>query len=906
MSTERKDPLDLATLRHRGLLSSSASLDAVDKSPVAKDALPPSPPMTDASPSTSTDSSPATISPPQMPADTPPRSSDCGSSHSTSPASPISPLPPFPTEVFANILSCLPIATVAPLCRVSRAWRQHIVNDLRLWSTLNTTLNLDEDQKCRYICQRASMSGGKRPAGGIRSLHIVLQYQRLANGRRGDVAEVGFVVERLRLRVELWPNTTTSAVLLDELGKASYAPLFAHVRDVQFAGSLPDFDLRNAFLQMWPSATSFTFAPAPRDSQIAPIPVGEWVWHNPVVYRAPRITSCDRLESLRLQNVCLGDVDLPRLPRLKHLRMDNVRWEGRGLFLLLRLARRTLETITANNLAFDPVDDPYDDWFKYVDVTDPSLADGYVPPPLSEDQLFDAVPVRLPALRKLAIAGTTPPFFATIEDHDLDVDEDDPFPTPVLQMPNLERCDLVDTNVDSEFADESLGPLAVLGQNAPRVSHLLLNSLIVGDWTVHCCLAGMHGRITNLDLYQSSVSDQLIVRLPSLVPFLKVLDVRMCDEVTPQGVARMVEVIRTLHDEGESRVERVLLDPPVHSQASLDAYRWLDFIGVLQRDDMDLEGDGPPEPEPRRRWKLEGKKDAMWAHKQEIAAREAKEREQRALEAQFAALQEAVGGGSSSGASGAAPRPFDAAMLARFGRPPSASAPVLAPAPVPPIPQYPLAPAQHGLYASAPLPQRPLAPIALHPAPTTAPPTHDVPPHLGQPQPQLHPHRPPPVFVPAQEQAHVRPAPPLPPPHAPPAPAPPVAVVEQNEADMDYSFLDGVDGGASVLAPEFVRAQADELRRMEGMMQERRRSEAQMDAAEDERREQARAAAVLVAGARGAGDLAPRVPAVADAGEEDDDASGCADDGVEADGEADAETEVDGAPVEEESFTPLV
>ncbi|GAA6056766.1 hypothetical protein JCM3770_006122 [Rhodotorula araucariae] len=880
--------------------------------------------MTDASPSTSTDSSPATISPPRIPTDTPPRSPNRQSSKSGSPASPLSPLPPFPAEVFANVLSFLTTDVIAPLCRVSRAWRQYIVNEPRLWSTLSTCLNADEDDMCRYICKRASMSGGKRSTGGIRSVFVTLQYITLRDGRRGDTVNLDFAVGRLRtllellhwssvapgalkgettpapastslrsLRVNVWPNTTASATILHELGQASYAPVFANLRDVRFSASLPDFDLRDKFLQMWPTVTSFAFVAQPKNSHIAPVLFDNWSWHNPTVYTTPRFDACDRLESLTLGNVYVGDVELPRLPRLKHLTLSHVRWEGRGIFLLLRLARNTLETIKADHLSFEPVDDPYDDWFKFVDVTDPSLADDYSQPPLPEDQMFDAVPIRLSALRVLLINGTTPPFFATIEGDDVDGDDDDQFPTPVLQMPNLVRCELVDTNVDSAYVDDSLGPLAVLGQNAPKVTHLLLNSLIVTDWSVHCCLAGMHGRITNLDLYQSSVSDQLIVRLPSLVPFLKVLDVRMCDEVTPQGVARMVEVIRSLHDEGESRVERVFLDPPAPSQASIDAYKWLDFIGVLQRDDMDLEGDGPLEPEPRRRWKLEGKKDSMWAHKQEVAAREAKEREQREYHARLAALQASFAGGSSSGAGGAssARRPFAAS-------PPSAPAP-LSPA----IPHNPLAAAQRDLYAAAL--QRTLAPIPVHPAPLPAKSTRSLPPHLAPQQHSLT--RPPPIFVPAQEQAHVRPAPPSAP-----------VVVEQNEADMDYSFLDGADGGASVIAPEFMRAQADELRRMEGLLRERRRSEAQMEAAEGERRAQAQAAAVLVAGTRdeplppvGAVQAGTPARARAPASAEDADVpGGFADGEVEVDAEGEAEAEANGgvcvAPVEDEPFTPLV
>jgi len=198
-----------------------------------------------------------------MPVGTPPLSPHRDSSDRRSPKSPGSPIPPFPAEVFSNILSFLPQRAVAPLCRVSRAWQQHILNDTRLWSTLATRLDLDEDDMCRAVCSRAGTHGGsKRASSGICTLRLVLGSDQTSNGRRMDRVSTDFVLERVhrvveyaqqasvsstasgpagnapRIRstlrtlvVELSPNTTTSAHVLDFFGKTCRHPLFVELQE---------------------------------------------------------------------------------------------------------------------------------------------------------------------------------------------------------------------------------------------------------------------------------------------------------------------------------------------------------------------------------------------------------------------------------------------------------------------------------------------------------------------------------------------------------------------------------------------------------------------------------------------------------------------------------------------------
>ncbi|GAA5837404.1 hypothetical protein JCM9279_005674 [Rhodotorula babjevae] len=860
--------------------------DGVAKQQVPKDALPLSPPLTDVSAAASTDSSPATISPPQMPAaaaaaaGTPPMSPGASSTHSVA-----SPLPPFPAEVFSNVLSYLSQSDAAPLCRVSRSWNYHISNDARLWSTLVTYLDADEDDMCRAVCLRASSTGGglKRSGGGggggIRALRIVLGSTRDRHGRHVDRWPQAYIVQRVRyvldlvshasvsvsavahgstaavtpprtcsslrtLDVELRPNTHTSLDVIGYLGRSSRIPLFRNLREVRFQVAAPDFELFGAWLKMFPSVTTFEFKADPISRIMAALETSSWVWENPL---AQGVQSLDHLETLKLSGVFLGELELPTLPALKHLEVHHSHWEGYSIFYLLRHARRTLETVCIDQVEFPPTRSPADDWLEYVHPRLPSLIDpGDVVAPFATPSC-EAVPILLPALRNLTVVGPSPPFFASMDSVDLSssysYNDDDYYSTPVLCMPNLEHCFLDSVDVET-FEEEALAPLAVLGRNAPLVTHLTLNALTVSDYQMHYCLAGMAAKVTTLDLYQSTVTDWLLARLPSLVPSLKVLDVRMC-EVTPQGVARLVERIRDLNDEGQSKVEQVLLDPPTRDWAEHAAYGWLDFVGVLKRDDTDPEGDGPPvdDVDARRRWVKEGKRDEDWEYKELVAQLEAAEQERRALEARERAFKASLFGSSSAssssssrggGGGGGQVGPSAVGPSSVPWAPPRS-----APAPTSFVPFNPFhqhAPTPISTCQSTPMQhQHPQQQQPLPPHPPIDLSAQRLPPLLPHQQHQRW--APTPSFT-AHEQPHTysptpRPSAPAPPAALAPRVAPHfVAPAQQNaaiavdrctdtpstesvdELEVDYSFLDDADGGAAHLGADFVRAQQDEFARV--------------------------------------------------------------------------------------------
>lgn len=390
--------------------------------------------------------------------------------------------------------------------------------------------------------------------------------------------------------------------------------LTALSRRVDINAGLPDFVIGGDVLSIFPTVSKLGVTVPPRSRQHQRVQVGEWMWQAQKGRGGQAVKSLPSLEVLRWRSVIVLDLDLPRLPALRHLQLKDVRWVGRSFFLLLRLARRTLETIDFTNLEIKEPDDPFEDWSDFVDVRDPELIDDPVPP--LDDHTIDVVPapIRFPALRDLVIAGLTPPIFAPLAGSEVDPDIDvDAFPTPLFIMPALETCQLVETafEEDIEYISE-IGQLAALGANAPQVRHLVLNSIVVDDMAVCACLSNMGDAITHLDLSESSVSDHAVLQLPDLVSNLETLDVRLCTEISCQGVARVVEVVLTRTDSGWSKIKQVFVDPPMDSWADWRAYDWLDFVGVLGRDDLDFEGDGPADPQQRNQWKNAGKKDQYW------------------------------------------------------------------------------------------------------------------------------------------------------------------------------------------------------------------------------------------------------------------------------------------------------
>lgn len=437
---------------------------------------------------------------------------------------------------------------------------------------------------------------------------------------------------------------------------------------------MPLFTLTSTVLLMFPKLRYLSLKFPPLRFGYRPVSTRGWKWTYPTNQQRPE--SLDYLRNLFIQGAIISqEIIIPAgLPVLTHLTLDNVRWEGKGIFKLLRLARRTLTHLELYNFSFDPAQDEAEEFDCCIDERDPDLIDDIEYTDLRDPDNPQPAPILFANLLNLKLAGTTPPLFANLQflENEVDVEE---WPTPIFLMPKLIRAQFDDLHIDPEtFEDYTLSPLPTFGRNAPHIQRLVLTSCIVSDDAVFSCLAAMSARIRLLDFYDSSVSDALLSRLPYLTPRLAHLDVRQCPDVTCQGVARLVEVLRQLNDEGELGLKEVWVEPPQYSDYDWRAYRWLDFIGILKRDEVDWEGTGPKNWKERREWIKEGKKDSAWEFKEAMKKKDEEDAliKKMAAAQQLEMLKNQVGGsGSSSMVPSGGPASYSKiSMPNAFARPP--------------------------------------------------------------------------------------------------------------------------------------------------------------------------------------------------------------------------------------------
>ncbi|GAA6020184.1 hypothetical protein JCM10207_004360 [Rhodosporidiobolus poonsookiae] len=745
-------------------------MDERDGVKVPQSDLPPSPPITESS----TKSSPASSLPFVSPRETPPYSPGSRSNHSSSPSAATSPLPPLPTEVFLNVLSFLDQNDIERLLGVSRAWCSYLTSEPSLWTTVTTDLSVDDLWRVQRIC-RFSDINRKRSSGGIRHLDIRLACQKgprlmyddtvsheEATSKLDAVLDAVFRASVLTnaldhppggprpalstvktFALKLYPNTSTPAYVLHALSQWTGSALFDDLERFSLFASMPELLVAGHFLYLFPNLVELSIAVPSVGAHMRAVHLNRWLWQPRQPLRvSPR--GLRRLRSIFLSGVRIAELELPPLPALETLGLDQLEWEGKGVYHLIRLARRTLRTIECHDVRLTEARDVGDDFATQVDIREPHLVDGHLFDESDEEMAFsEPAPIILPSLTSLVLDGATWPLFANLEPFEVEADDAEPWPTPILVMPNLISARLDDTPVDTteSFLDDYHAPLAVLGRSAPDVQELSLRSLLTCDESVLSCLAAMNARIVSLDLSGSGITDALVVQLPNLTPNLHYLDVRNCADVSSQGVARAVEVIRDRHDEGDTKVVGVWVDRPSSNAdpACWRARAWLDFVGVLLRDERDFEGDGPQDPKKRRQWIVEGKRDQQWQYK---IAWEEKERQEREAAAKARAHAEAylLRGGGGSGASGH--HRIDLSPLSQIAAVQQASKhyqqphSVLAAQPFPPpaslaFPSMSLAPSHPQVYPS----------VAM-PAPTPLPPPGFIPPapapvvnHVQQQQP---------------------------------------------------------------------------------------------------------------------------------------------------------------------------
>lgn len=246
--------------------------------------------------------------------------------------------------------------------------------------------------------------------------------------------------------------------------------------------------------------------------------------------------------------------------------------------------------------------------------------------------ISDPAPIIFTSLEVLTITQEcTPPLFASLENYY--PYKSTPYPTPIFVMPSLHTITITDLTLTAlSFEGQPLAPttdenpLTVLGRNCPNLQVLRIRNCLVGDEGIFECLASLTGgKLRELDLRETDVGDRLLCNLVGLVGGLEEINLRGT-EVTVQGVARFVQIFREywscfeLSDSSSlqrRKIKKVFIDPPLQSPApnqrdkgeiaELTAYNWLEFWGVLVRDEGDFVGDGPGNEREWRRWKKAGK-----------------------------------------------------------------------------------------------------------------------------------------------------------------------------------------------------------------------------------------------------------------------------------------------------------
>ncbi|SCV68736.1 BQ2448_857 [Microbotryum intermedium] len=354
------------------------------------------------------------------------------------------------------------------------------------------------------------------------------------------------------------------------------------------------------------------------------------------------------LEHISMRGIMIVPFDSTPIvmPALTTLALVDVDLKGMSIYAVLKAARHTLAHLELREVSTGELRSQYavTDHRRCIDQQDPHLLaelrglqsnghfqefgviwrdeaiedDGEVIP-------ADPTPIILPVLRSLILQGEiTLPIFTSLDSVDTGTDEQW-LPTPFLLMPSLESADLIGLTIDAHdaAADEGRNLLVVLSLCAPYLTNLSITECDYDDTSLCYCLMTLKTSLRSLVLYDTTTSDQLIASLARLAPTLQALDVQHCNDVSAQGVARLVEVIRE-QSGGLHKLSNVRIDhPQTRNLADLAAYEWLDFIGALCRDETDYESLGPRRNSAEwAMWKKEGKLDAQHQYKERMRLEE--------------------------------------------------------------------------------------------------------------------------------------------------------------------------------------------------------------------------------------------------------------------------------------------
>ncbi|SCZ90842.1 BZ3500_MvSof-1268-A1-R1_Chr1-3g02305 [Microbotryum saponariae] len=596
----------------------------------------------------------------------------------------LSPLAPLPNEVFLLIVQQLTQVERTRLCLVSRSWATFLHNEPRLWPKLRIKLGDDDFGVAHFETwlRRASVSH-TRHGGGLQQLTIVLSGQRTRlacyplDRNLSDleyVQRLQTIVDMVRhaclMRVPLPDGKTRLCSSLRHLKfisepSTSVTVMLAHTL-VQFARDplLGDLDLLDMYfgtpllpaswkaLWSWPTVTTVSLRCGREMEGEHQLDFSSnWCLQPP---GGPLSSHLYALEHISMRGIVIVPFDSTPMvmPTLTTIVLVDVDLKGMSIYAVVKAARHTLVHLELREVSIGEVtsQDAVIDHRRCIEQHDPHLLaelrelqtnghfrefgviwrdeaiddDGEVIP-------ADPTPIILPVLRSLILQSEiTLPIFTSLDSVDTGTD-DQWLPTPFLLMPSLESADLIGLTIDAHdaAADETRNLLVVLGLCAPYLTSLSVTECDYDETSLAYCLMALKTTLCSLVLYDTTTSDQLIANLARLAPTLETLDVQHCKDISAQGVARLVEVIRE-QSGGLHKLSTVRIDhPQTRDVADLTAYEWLDFIGALCRDETDYESLGP-----RRytaewfMWKKDGKLDVMHPYKERMRLEEELVRQQ--------------------------------------------------------------------------------------------------------------------------------------------------------------------------------------------------------------------------------------------------------------------------------------
>lgn len=113
-----------------------------------------------------------------------------------------SPLPPLPTEVYLLIIKFIPSGQLPNLLLVSKAWKNCLECEPKLWPNLSVSLDQDQESRNEFYCKRASVNS-TRFGGGLKSIKVTSQHTATNNKSYDDIAPTEVVLHRFHHLIDL-------------------------------------------------------------------------------------------------------------------------------------------------------------------------------------------------------------------------------------------------------------------------------------------------------------------------------------------------------------------------------------------------------------------------------------------------------------------------------------------------------------------------------------------------------------------------------------------------------------------------------------------------------------------------------------------------------------------------------